>query len=217
MDNQKPDDFNIAHGGDRVANESPTNVVVVSNEPEQDLKLDLAHSTGVHVAALRSETTKSTQPISIKSAAQQFEISRATAAFGKRVAELGDNELLDAVKQGDISLVDAYQISKSPQDQQRDYVRQKLSDGKAMLLTKKPGADLVAQIAKRFSKDQFLPDGITAAQRDTVFSKVVNAGIVSLLDLCVKLEKHPVDFTVSLREQLQSAHSSLGRMLFPST
>jgi hypothetical protein len=74
---------------------------------------------------------------SIKNAAQRFGVSQATAALGKRVAELGDNGLLDAVKQGDILFVDACQIAKSPRDQQRDYVRQILADAEEMLRTKK--------------------------------------------------------------------------------
>ncbi len=196
----------------------------------QDLKLDLdghiddmgnaaetaQNADGSKSGAAPSDAYNSPQspaPNTLQASAEQLGISRATAAMGKRVSEHGDESLLNAVKAGDISLAEGYEIAKSPREEQRDRVKHALANGKEWLKKNKKNCDLSEKIAKAVLKGEALPDGLTDRQIADVFHRVADSIVVSAMSAANCINAHREHFTDSHMTQIIAAERRLSESI----
>ncbi|TAG78787.1 MAG: hypothetical protein EAZ21_11960 [Betaproteobacteria bacterium] len=174
------------------------------------------HVDGSESGAAPSDThnsPRSPAPNTLQASAEQLGISRATAAMGKRVAEHGDESLLNAVKAGDISLAEGYEIAKSPREEQRDRVKHALANGKEWLKKNKKNSDLSEKIAKGVLKGEALPDGLTEGQTSGVFLRVADSIVVSAMSAANCIDAHREHFTDSHMTQIIAAQRRLSESI----
>jgi hypothetical protein len=133
--------------------------------------------------------------------------------MGKRVAESGDETLLEAVKSGDLSLAAGYEIAKSPREEHHDRVKSALANGKEWLKTHKKPRELADKVAKSVLKGDPLPEGLTEAQITSVFLRVADAIVVGTLSGANCVDSQANHFTESHFTQFAAAHKRLGEAL----
>jgi hypothetical protein len=218
----------MTHGGSRInAGRSAEMKPVCDKDVEQEiqgLKLDFeSFESDAHRASATSEAAEiHTDDVpsasnTIKAAAEQMGISRATAAMGTRVAEDGDASLLDAVKSGNISLAEGYAIAKSPRDEQRARVKSALANGKEWLKSHKKPRELAEKVCKSVLNGDALPPNLTESQITAVFLRVADAIVVGTLAGANCLEAHAQHFTNSHITQFAAAHRRFGEAIAKRT
>ncbi len=162
-------------------------------------------------ASEASSTSGTSAPISLSTAAQLMGISRRTAILGKRVANSGNSDLLEAVSAGVVSLAGASAVANLSPVEQSAYVSRCLDRAKEAKNTevrqRYRSLSAARKLAKTIKESSCIPDGVRSDELQIAVELIVEDFLMgtkatSLL-IAKQIDLIPTESIVALQKEVK--------------